>query len=205
VTPEQLWQAVAQEMVIMLDVRPKPAYLQGHVPKAVAAPFARQGWGKAVKQWLALQPVATVVVFADNRVAADAAVQALAAEGQAVEAVFDQGIEAWRAAGLPVAAVYDLSVDELRRALAEWTVIDVREPYEWRSGVVPDALLIPLQELPEQLAHLDRQRRYAIICATGSRSQSAAAFLADQGYQVANVQGGMSRWLGAGHPVQRLP
>lgn len=203
-TAQEMWQAVSQENVIMLDVRPQQAYVKGHVPRSVSAPFARSGWGPAVKRWLALQQASAVVVFADNRILADAAATALSGEGIAVKAVFDRGIDAWRAAGLPVVSVPDITVDELRRALDEWTVIDVREPYEWRSGVVPEALLIPLNRLPEQLAELDRDRRYAVICATGSRSQSAAAFLADQGYRVANVLGGMSLWLGAGHPVQRL-
>ncbi|MCL8208554.1 MAG: rhodanese-like domain-containing protein [Actinomycetia bacterium] len=202
-TVQEIWQAVSQGDLLLLDVRPQRAYVQGHVPQSVSAPYARAGWGPAVRRWLELQQVPAVAVFADNRILADAAVKALAAEGVAVRAVFDQGPEGWQAAGLPVVAVPDITVDELRRTLDTWTVIDVREPYEWRSGVVPDAVLIPLGQLPERLATLDPTRRYAVICATGNRSQSAAAFLADRGYQVANVLGGMSLWLGAGHPVQR--
>jgi rhodanese-related sulfurtransferase len=58
-------------------------------------------------------------------------------------------------------------------------------------------------ELMERVKELDPSQRYAVVCASGSRSQSAAAWLAEQGYQVANLVGGMSLWIGGGHPVER--
>ena len=42
----------------------------------------------------------------------------------------------------------------------------------------------------------DKNQPYYLICQMGSRSAQACAFLSQQGYQVTNVLGGTSGWLG---------
>lgn len=200
-SPTLLWQAVQSGTVTLLDVRPPQAFSQGHVPGAVSAPFSRSGWAQAVTTFLKGRS-AGLALFADSEFLATAASDALTQVQVPVEGVYHAGVNGWTAAGLPIVAVQALTVDELRAKRADWTVIDVREPYEWRSGVVPGALRIPLGTLPERLAELDRNTPYALVCASGNRSQQAASFLADQGFKTANVVGGMSLWLGAGHPVE---
>lgn len=197
----ELSQQLEQGQAVLLDIRPGHAYANAHVPRSVSAPFSRTGWGKAVKRWLQGQNV-ELAILADNRVLAEHAVKALEEEGLTVAHVIDGGIDQWTGAGLNVVSIPDVPVDQLKQELDQWTVIDVREPYEWRSGVIPGALLIPMNQLPDKIAELDKNRRYAIVCASGSRSQAAASFLADQGFQVGNVLGGMSLWLGARHPVE---
>jgi rhodanese-related sulfurtransferase len=96
-----------------------------------------------------------------------------------------------------------LTVDELAQNLENYIVVDVREPYELRSGIIPGAISIPMGQLQQRIAELDKSRAHAIVCASGSRSASVAAWLSQQGFNVANVVGGMSLWMGARHPVQR--
>lgn len=201
-TPQELWQQMQAGSLTLLDVRTPQAYTNGHVPGALSAPFSRMGWGRAVAAFMQARATA-IALFADSDLLADAALAALRQAGVQVEAVHRTGPAGWQAAGLPLVAVQPLTVDQLRKELDAWTVIDVREPYEWRSGLVPGALRIPMGALPDKLQELDTSRRYAVICASGNRSQQAAAFLADNGLQAANVIGGMSHWLGAGHPVER--
>ena len=75
-------------------------------------------------------------------------------------------------------------------------LIDVREIDEWESGHVIGATHIPLQQLPDNLAKLDKNTMYHVICFSGSRSSVACRFLAQQGFKVTNIMGGMSIWRG---------
>jgi len=71
-------------------------------------------------------------------------------------------------------------------------IIDVREPYEYAMGSLPGAELIRLNDLPGRLNDLDRDRAVLIVCRTGNRSNAAAAFMAQRGFdQVANLRGGL--------------
>jgi len=201
---DALWNQVEEGAVVLLDLRPQGAYTDAHVPGAVSAPYSRMGWAQAVRRWLNSQPGGLkVALFGDNRVVVDAARKALEQLDVNVVASYDEGPARWQAAGLPLVRVPNLTADELVKNLQHWTVIDVREPYEWRSGVIPNALKIPLGELPNRVQELDPSQRYAIVCASGNRSQAAAAFLAERGFEVGNVAGGMSVWLGSGHPIER--
>lgn len=190
---------------VVIDIRLDNAYAAGHIPGALSAPYRRQAWARMVAEWIQRQADNTKVgLFGDNPVVVRAATDNLRDAGVAVDATFDQGLPAWQAAGYPVVAVQPLTADQLAAELEAWTVIDVREPYEFRSGIIPGAQLVPLGGLEEATGTLDKERRYAIVCASGNRSQSAAAYLAEQGFDVANVVGGMSLWLAGGHPVQRV-
>ncbi|MFC6704820.1 rhodanese-like domain-containing protein [Flexivirga alba] len=83
-------------------------------------------------------------------------------------------------------------------------VIDVREQNEWDAGHAPGAIHIPLGELPERLGELpeaDERDPLPIICRSGNRSGRAVAWLNQQGFDVANVEGGMKQWAFAGKPV----
>ena len=76
-------------------------------------------------------------------------------------------------------------------------IVDVREPAEFHVplGHIPDARLIPLGSLQDQLGQLDRERPVVAVCRSGSRSARAVAMLQQAGFaQVANLAGGMLRW-----------
>ncbi|MDA0564633.1 rhodanese-like domain-containing protein [Streptomonospora sp. S1-112] len=77
-------------------------------------------------------------------------------------------------------------------------VLDVREDDEWRAGHAPDALHIPLHQLPERAAEVPRDRQVYVVCRIGGRSAQAVQALNDAGWQAANVAGGMQAWALAG-------
>jgi rhodanese-related sulfurtransferase len=196
-----LWKQSRQGTLALIDVRATRAHTNAHVPGSVSAPYSRNGWGRAVADWLRSQSLTRVGILADNHVVGQAAHEALRAEAVAVEGVLDGGPPAWEEAGFPIVSVPDVTADDLARNLRARTVLDVREPYEWRSGIVPGALTIPMGQLVRRIGELDKTMRYAVICASGNRSQQAAAYLADEGFQVENVRGGMALWLAGRHPV----
>ncbi|MDD2922658.1 MAG: rhodanese-like domain-containing protein [Anaerolineales bacterium] len=82
-------------------------------------------------------------------------------------------------------------------------VLDVRQPDEFRQGHIASAKLIPLNELHRRMGELPKGREIVCVCATGSRSGSAAKILIKEGYTVFDMQGGMSAWRHAKLPVQK--
>jgi rhodanese-related sulfurtransferase/rubrerythrin len=95
------------------------------------------------------------------------------------------------------------SVDEVRAFLErggreEYSLVDVRQPREYEAGHLPGARLIPLGELPDRCAELDRERATVVYCAAGVRSLSGAAILARAGFRkVISMSGGIHAWQGA--------
>lgn len=77
-------------------------------------------------------------------------------------------------------------------------LLDVREDDEWAAGHAPDAVHIPLGELPTRHGELPRDRQIVAICRVGGRSARATAFLRQQGLDVHNYEGGMQAWARAG-------
>jgi molybdopterin/thiamine biosynthesis adenylyltransferase/rhodanese-related sulfurtransferase len=92
----------------------------------------------------------------------------------------------------------DITPSEVKQQLdagADVVLIDVREPYEWTAGHVPEAKHIRLSELPQRLSEIPRDKDVYMICRSGGRSENARQFLAQQGYtRVKNMVGGMRRW-----------
>jgi rhodanese-related sulfurtransferase len=81
------------------------------------------------------------------------------------------------------------------------TLLDVREDDEWRAGHAPDAVHIPLAELPARFGELDLDAPLHVVCRSGGRSARAAAWLQAQGVDATNVAGGMDAWLEHGRPL----
>ncbi|MEW1951925.1 rhodanese-like domain-containing protein [Terrabacter sp. NPDC080008] len=78
-------------------------------------------------------------------------------------------------------------------------LVDVREPHEWEAGHAPGAIHIPLGDLPARMGDLpETDDAVAIVCRSGGRSARAVQWLAAQGYDVVNVEGGMLEWQRAG-------
>lgn len=73
-------------------------------------------------------------------------------------------------------------------------LIDVRSEKEWRSGHVAGARHIPLDALSTRLSELPADTPVVTVCHSGIRSAMAARKLADHGYSVSSVRGGMIAW-----------
>lgn len=81
-------------------------------------------------------------------------------------------------------------------------VLDVREQDEFDAGHAPSAVHIPLSELPARVGDLpDVDADLPVVCRSGGRSGRAVEWLAGQGYDVANVEGGMKQWHADGKTI----
>jgi rhodanese-related sulfurtransferase len=184
---------------VLVDVRAAGLHGEAHVPGSRAVAYVREGFVERVRQQVP-EPSALVVLAADPFVGGLAAA-ALTAGGYSVRGML-VGLDEWREAGLPLMTVPQAAPDALA-ATGPWTVVDVREPEEWRSGTIPGALRIPLGLLADQLPSLPATARYAVVCAHGNRSQRGAALLLGAGREAVSVVGGMALWLQRGLPVER--
>jgi NADPH-dependent 2,4-dienoyl-CoA reductase/sulfur reductase-like enzyme/rhodanese-related sulfurtransferase len=92
--------------------------------------------------------------------------------------------------------------DDLGGAAA--LVVDVREPDEYAGGHIPGAINVPLSQLRERHGELPRDRRLALCCGVGQRAYYATRFLAQHGYDAANLSGGYATYR-ALHAVGLAP
>ncbi|WP_323792750.1 rhodanese-like domain-containing protein [Nocardioides sp.] len=87
--------------------------------------------------------------------------------------------------------------DPLPEGLA---VLDVREQAEYDAGHVDGAVHVPLMDLPDRVGEVS-QGQTLVVCRVGGRSAQATGWLAEQGYDVVNLDGGMLDWEAAGRPM----
>lgn len=88
-----------------------------------------------------------------------------------------------------------------------YTLLDVRQDWEYAEGHMPGARLLPLADLPDRLGEVPKDRPVLAYCRSGKRSAAASGLLAGEGFDVLNILGGMTAWEGAaaeGAPDQGL-
>ena len=76
----------------------------------------------------------------------------------------------------------------------EFTILDVREWYEWVAGTVAGALHIPIRQVSERLNEIPKAERIVVVCQIGQRSDLVAEFLRQRGYDAHNLEGGLEAW-----------
>jgi len=97
----------------------------------------------------------------------------------------------------------NVNVDEFKK-LAEagmGTVLDVRTPDEWSSGIIEGATKINFfdKDFDVRAAHLDKTKPVYVYCKSGGRSGKAASKLSAMGYTVYNMLGGIGAWNSKGY------
>ena len=85
-------------------------------------------------------------------------------------------------------------------------LIDVREPHEWNAGHIEGATHIPMNQVPQRLAEIPKDKDVVMICRSGGRSAHVQQhLLGQQGYtRVKNLVGGMQRWSREVDPTIRV-
>lgn len=86
----------------------------------------------------------------------------------------------------------------------ELFLLDVREDDEWAAGHVPGSVHVPMRELGARQADLPTDRTILCICRSGNRSSMVMRALADAGYDVENLDGGLQSWEAFGHDLQDI-
>ncbi len=85
--------------------------------------------------------------------------------------------------------------DQRAAELSDLQVVDVRNPGEVEAGTIPDAIAIPVGQLPSRLRELDPAKPTVVYCAGGYRSSVAASLLRRNGFgDVSDILGGYGAW-----------
>ena len=94
---------------------------------------------------------------------------------------------------------FEISPEEvkvLQDQRADFTLLDVREPWEFEVSKIADSKLIPMGDIPSR-AHqeLDPDDRIVVVCHHGVRSMSVTNWLRQQGFENAqSLCGGIDAW-----------
>jgi len=94
---------------------------------------------------------------------------------------------------------YEISVAELksmRDAGQEFTMLDVREPWEFEVARIAGSKHIAMGDIPARFnQELDPEDHIVVVCHHGVRSMNVTAWLRQQGFEkVQSLRGGIDRW-----------
>ena len=94
---------------------------------------------------------------------------------------------------------YEITPEEVKAKLDQkktFTLLDVREPWEFATAKIDGAKLMPMGEVPSR-AHqeLDPDEPIVVVCHHGVRSMNVTVWLRQQGFEKAqSLRGGIDAW-----------
>jgi rhodanese-related sulfurtransferase len=100
---------------------------------------------------------------------------------------------------------YEITPEDVKSKLdagETFTLLDVREPWEFETARITSAKLMPMGDVPSR-AHqeLDPDERIVVLCHHGVRSMNVTVWLRQQGFEKAqSMRGGIDGWSRAVDP-----
>lgn len=181
---------LASEGVTVLDTRSELAFEKGFIPNAINIGLAGQ---YAIWVGTIIKPETPLVLVTEVGKEEEAVLRLARVGYENVKGVLAGGMDAWIAAGKAIDTIQSVTADEFAANYQNDNTLDVRRPGEQaNTGVVPNAELICLEKLEQNLAQLDKDEHYYVHCAGGYRSVIAASLLKRHGFtKLTNVYGGM--------------
>jgi rhodanese-related sulfurtransferase len=94
---------------------------------------------------------------------------------------------------------YEISVEDVKGKMdagESFTLLDVREPWEFETAHLTGAKLMPMGDVPSR-AHqeLDPDDHIVVMCHHGVRSMNVTFWLRQQGFENAqSMRGGIDAW-----------
>src|SRR5271155_4253027 len=94
---------------------------------------------------------------------------------------------------------YEITAEEVKAKLdaaESFTLLDVREPWEFETAHISGAKLMPMGEVPAR-AHqeLDPEDHFVVVCHHGVRSMNVTVWLRQQGFdKTQSLRGGIDAW-----------
>jgi rhodanese-related sulfurtransferase/rubrerythrin len=98
--------------------------------------------------------------------------------------------------------VESMDAEKAKQYIAEhpegsYTLVDVRQPWEYEEDHIPGAKLIPLGDLKDSLDEVNKEKPAVVYCAVGGRSRVAAQLMRGMGFpEVYNLSGGIKAYRG---------
>ena len=94
---------------------------------------------------------------------------------------------------------YEISagdVKALHDSGKKFTLLDVRETWEYEVAHIADSQHMPMGDVPSRFQQeLDPEEHIVVVCHHGVRSMNVTAWLRQQGFdKVQSLRGGIDRW-----------
>ena len=88
------------------------------------------------------------------------------------------------------------SVQKMSKRGESFTLLDVREPWEFETARIEGAKLMPMGDIPSRAnQELDPEDHIVVYCHHGVRSMNVTAWLRQQGFEKAqSMAGGIDAW-----------
>jgi glyoxylase-like metal-dependent hydrolase (beta-lactamase superfamily II)/rhodanese-related sulfurtransferase len=182
-----------QEDVIIIDTRHQNDFHKGFVPGSLF--FGLNG---TFAPWVGsvLKDVKTKIVFIADDGKEEEVVTRLARVGfDNVLGYLEGGIEAWRNENKDLDQIESVDSDGLAHKMAaeDVALIDVRKPGENETSSVENVENYPLDFISDNIAELDKSKKYYIHCRSGYRSMIYASMLRKHGFPTpVDVAGGFN-------------
>lgn len=186
----------------LVDSRNREAFAHEHIPGSINVELD-SSFGTYVG-WILPFNTPLMLLIEDEQGCREAVVQLIRIGYERIDGYVDGGIESWKAAALPTSQLPSIDIETLYKRWSQrepLTIVDVRRPDEWNDGHIPDALHLPLGDIPLHLDLLPTDQPLAVMCRSGHRAEIAASMIAATGREVLAVRGGMPDWINSGFPI----
>jgi rhodanese-related sulfurtransferase len=105
---------------------------------------------------------------------------------------------------------FEVDPDDLVRDLDAgrtdgYVVVETRAPEAFAQARIPGAINLPYRDLtPESTTHLDKTLVYVCYCESAqcNAATKGALKLAELGFKVKRLSGGITSWIAAGYPTE---
>ena len=94
---------------------------------------------------------------------------------------------------------YEITAEQVKGKMdlgESFSLLDVREPWEFDTAKIPGAMLIPMGEVASRVhQELDPDDHIVVVCHHGVRSMNVTVWLRQQGFEkVQSMRGGIDAW-----------
>jgi glyoxylase-like metal-dependent hydrolase (beta-lactamase superfamily II)/rhodanese-related sulfurtransferase len=196
ITADELSQIIdSKSPVLILDIREKERYMQGHISGAANAVCQSMQQKQMIMS--KLPPSMKFVLIDDDGTASKENATMMAGFGFDAHYLKD-GIKSWKKDLVKSTWDVTISGDNLWDSLKQNQnvfLLDVREPEEYADFKIPGAVNVPLSQLfSSSHVSLPKDKKIVTICSHGNRSMVATFALAQKGIEAASLVGGMALW-----------
>lgn len=199
-TPAEV-RAAQLEGAAVLDLRTPHPFAAEHLEGALSVQFNRADLVDRVE--LVFPEDLPMIMHGEPEAIGRMAAKLLTDAGFNVLGHLEGGLKAWKAEGLPVVQLPTMDVDELKERADEFTVIDARDPFEYKYGHVPGSGILSWTEAWDEADSVNDDPPIAVICGDEIRSVLVASILVRKGKKAELVTGGMVDWVERGYPIEK--
>lgn len=186
------FEAVANETdALILDVRPKEEFVKGFIPNSIFI-----GLDGTFAPWVgALIPdlQQEILIVAPEGEEADTVMRLARVGYDNSIGYLKDGFDAWKKEGREVDTIETIGLtelEELYKSDESIPILDVRKPGEWSSEHIQTAQHFALDFINNNMAEINKDKKYYMHCRSGYRSTIAASILKARGFEkLVNVIG----------------